>query len=133
MRHSESVHDLKIVCFPKKLVVDGRPELLVFPLQVAFIVATDGGRTVQASSFIPDLATYAVVGSEHRLVYDNILGGDSTLRITFNLASGIYTGTKLIDGRFVARATGVDWDRFNFYLAQIGIVDGERCEVKRLK
>ncbi len=133
MTNREKLQDMTVVCFPKKLVVDGRPELSVFPLQVAFMAVAerDGQVTARASSYVPELATYALDGSKRSLYYDNVLGGDSALRITFETIGGTYVGEKVLAGHCVAQATGRDWNEFFVQLSGVGVVDGERCELHR--
>ncbi|MBI5467315.1 MAG: hypothetical protein HY975_03860 [Candidatus Kerfeldbacteria bacterium] len=132
MSNQDQRPEVTVICFPKKLQIPGRPELSVFPLQVAFMaVAEDDHRLVAiCSSYIPDLATYAVAGSKRSLHYNNVQGGGSQLHITFDEVGGGYVGEKVVDGRSIGLATGRDWREFFTRLAGVGLAEGERCEYR---
>ncbi len=132
MSHHDQRPDVNVVCFPKKLQIPDRPELSVFPLQVAFMAVAerDGQLGAICSSYVPVLPTYAVAGSQRYLRYENILGASSLLHLTFDDVGVRYVGEKVVDGRSIGRAYGRDWERFFTHLAALGIAEDERHEFR---
>ena len=122
---------------PKRLEIEGRPELNVFPLNVLFGCQTtwNGGPALAAALYEPDLESYTA--SEDKtasMEYRNRYGGNGKLVITYDPGKTCsYSGQKFVNGRSCGMAFGSDWGNFFSHFTALGLAMGESCEFKRIQ
>ena len=94
---------------PKHLVVEGREELWVFPLNILFSkfrTESDGSRTMGSAIYNPDLSTFITEKGQWSMTYRNQYGGDSHVIITITTFDLSYRGDKFVNGELVGSADG---------------------------
>ncbi len=111
---------------PKRLEVEGRPELSNFPLNVMFmsICRTDDNyQTVLTVIYLPDFATYQENDKEQKMKYFNSLDKSRKfwLEIIYSKEKGSYTGNKFCGKKFVGGAYGKKWKIFFIHLTLLGV------------
>jgi hypothetical protein len=114
---------------PYPLDVPDRPELSVFPLNVAFAkYKVENNRMISGSAlYLPEFDTFALSGSTVSMRYRNGYGGESSLVIEYDIDKGSYTGSKFVHGKLVVEATGPEWNWFFVHFTILGLSNGERC------
>src|SRR3989344_3223366 len=94
---------------PKHLVVEGRDELWVFPLNILFTkfrTESDGSRTMGSAIYNPDFSSFTQDKEKWSMTYRNQYGSDSYVVITLNTADLSYRGDKFVKGILVGSAEG---------------------------
>ena len=114
---------------PFNLEVEGRPELSLFPRNVAFSKKKNvDGKTIMGSAlYEPDLETFRVWQGKVSLRYHNIHGGNCWLVIEYG-PKYEYVGKKYINDKCVWESSGPGWKMFFVHFTMLGLADGERCE-----
>lgn len=117
MSPREKVGDSPGRYVPEQLVVDGRPELLVF---ASDIVSIGYGREV---TFLPDLESFSETDGKRSLTYRATELEDIDLVVVLNTQTGIYDGALFEKykakgkekERFIARILGHGSDPVSFF------------------
>jgi len=114
---------------PKRLEIEGRPELGAFPFNVLFASWTvkDGSRIMGSAIYEPDLASYKREDGKCEMRYQNAYGGDCRLLIAYNEVKKDYFGEKFVNGKSAGMAMGVEWKMFFVHFTALGLTAGERC------
>lgn len=117
---------LQFMFVPRRLEIEGRPELNNFPFNVVFMSickADDNCLTEQTAVYLPDFTTYGETDTVQRMKYFNSL--DQTrkfwLEILYSKKENSYIGYKYCGEKSVGGASGKDWDSFFSYLTQLGV------------
>jgi hypothetical protein len=115
---------------PRRLEIQGRPELGDFPVNVLFARSgTRGGRRVLGVAlYEPDLSSFRRDADKCVMEYRNAYGGRSRLVIEHDQSTGRYLGHKLVNNQEVGMAGGGDWPMFFTHFTALGLAGGERCE-----
>lgn len=119
---------------PHQLKIKERPELDVFPLNVAFAkFGTRNGKNVMGTAlYEPNLESFKQEEDKCSMKYHNAYGGDCWLLVTYDLAGKSYTGEKFINGKSVGISFGPEWKIFFAHFAILGLTNGERCEFEEI-
>lgn len=131
-------HSLKQGVFfgfvPHRLEIDGRTELNIFPFNVLFAkYKVENGKTVMGSAlYEPDLESFQQKGDKNLMYYHNAYGGKSWLLIEFDSNRKSYLGKKVVDGKDVGMATGMEWNMFFAHFTALGLTNGERCKFEKI-
>lgn len=120
---------------PCEFDIEGKPELRKFPVNVLFakIGLREGVLVIGRAIYDPDLASLDISGSQCSLIYRNKYGGRCWLRITYDTDTEAWEGEKNINGKSVGSASGPEWEGFFTHLTLLGLVNGERCMMERLR
>ncbi len=119
---------------PKKLEIEGKPELSEFPLNILFanFYREQGVNMSATALYEPDLDTYNGKSDEKNMVYRNIYNPENIVVITKCLDH--WEGLKVVNGTFVLLKTvGKTWEEFFSRLTIVGLSDGEKCGFVRLQ
>jgi len=113
---------------PKKLEVEGRPELSLLPLNILFVnFFSQKGINMSASSlYEPDIETFMGGVMGVRMTYRNIYNPENVIILT-RKRSG-WEGKKIIDSKAVLIQEGKDdWNHFFGNFTANGLSEGEDC------
>lgn len=113
----------RFVNIPQKLLIDGRPEISCFPLNILFSsITTEGDKSfISYSTYNPDLATYQEDPKTKRLQYFNTENRDWWIEISYSKENGNYFGNKYYCDKLIQKASANEWDKFFYHLATMGI------------
>ena len=118
---------------PYHLEIEGRPELSLFPLSVAFSEKKikDGKTCFSNALYFPDLESFKLERDKDKvsLRYHNTYGGDCWLLVEYGPTLG-YVGKKFVNGKCNWESSGPEWRMFFVHFTMLGLADGERCEFK---
>jgi hypothetical protein len=106
---------------PSELIVDGRPELAVFPLSIMY---SNPGSAVY-NLYDPDLSTYKCGEEKCAMAYFSRFKRNWHIIIIRDKKSGHYEGRKYHNGKMVLSAIGGDWNGFFGQLTLFGLSEGE--------
>lgn len=111
---------------PKRLEIEGRPELNNFSLNIMFMSvckADDNHQTILTVIYLPDFATYRENDKEQRMKYFNSLDKSRKfwLEIIYSKEKRSYTGNKFCGKKFIGGADGKEWDIFFVHLTLLGV------------
>jgi len=124
---------------PFRLVVENKPELNFFPLNILFAKRKiDNGKVIMGSAlYEPDLTSFKVVDKTVSMTYHNKYGGNSSVVISFseNKNTFHYIGEKFVNDKSVGMADGQisslkdehGWQMFFTHLTLLGLSEGEKC------
>ena len=120
----EKSHRLMFV--PKRLEIEGRPELNNFSLNIMFMSickADDNHQTELTVIYLPDFATYQENDKEQKMKYFNSLDKSRKfwLEIIYSKEKGSYTGNKFYEKKILGSAYGKKWDMFFVHLTLLGV------------
>ncbi len=113
----------KIANIPQKLIIDGRPELSCFPLNILFTsINTEGENSYMSYSvYKPDLETFQEDPKTKRLQYFNSENQDWWIEISYSKENGNYCGSKYFGDKLMQQAFGNEWDKFFYHLTIMGV------------
>jgi hypothetical protein len=119
---------------PRRLEIQGRPELGIFPFNVLFAKhgTRAGRRVLGVALYQPDLASFRRDANKCVMEYRNAYGGGSRLVIEYDQSAGRYWGQKLVNDQVVGMAAGGEWSIFFAHFTALGLTDGETCEFHEL-
>ena len=111
---------------PKRLEIEGKPELNNFPLNVMFMSickADDNHQTELTTIYLPDFATYQENNKEQKMKYFNSLDKSRKfwLEIIYSKEKESYIGNKFCGKKFAGSAYGKEWNMFFVHLTSLGI------------
>ena len=111
---------------PRRLEIEGKPELNNFPLNVVFMSrcqADDNELTELTVIYLPDFTTYQENNKEQKMKYFNSLDKSRKfwLEIIYSKEKGLYTGNKFCGKKFVGGAVGKEWKAFFIHLTLLGV------------
>ena len=124
---------------PDRLVVEDRPGLNFFPLNILFAgFKVENGKTIMGSAlYEPDVSTFKVLDKIISMTYRNKYGGNNFVIISFREDNNtfLYEGEKFVNDKSVCLTTGEitslkdsqGWSMFFTHLTMSGLSDGERC------
>jgi len=120
---------------PKPLIVEGRPELSVFSLNILFmsVANIDGVDTMGRSLYEPDLDLYFANKGQAFLRYFNQYGKQDYIDLRYSASNGQREADKYIAGQLIGKAIGSDWKEFFIQLTAPGLSTGEACLFQPLK
>lgn len=115
---------------PKRLEIEGRPELNNFPFNVLFgrNKSEDEEAIMASALYEPDIMSFKKDGNEWSMNYHNVYGGNSWLSIVYDEVKNSYVGTKFINGESSGMAFGGQWDMFFIHFTMLGVAKGEMCK-----
>ena len=109
---------------PKRLEIDGRPELNHFSVNVLFAGAwREGNQEIHYSVYLPDFLTYTEGDKNQGMEYYNAIDRNWWLWISRNKESGYYIGFKY-RGRnteSIGGASGMNYEAFFRFFTGLGI------------
>ena len=109
---------------PKRLEIEGRPELSDFPATVCFAGFVQGNgcqRVLCEAAYQPELESLKTQGDCRVLRYTGLYNPDFTLEISHNLVSDGYFGEKFCCGEYAGAAGGSSWEGFFAHFSGLGI------------
>jgi len=121
---------------PQRLIVNDRPELSNFPLNIAFAsVIKKGNQIIMASAlYEPDFSSFKEEvdedGREKQIMnYFNKYGHQWRVEIWYHKESKSYFGFKCSgsDNESKGGASGSQWEGFFSHLTILGLSNGEPC------
>jgi hypothetical protein len=127
--NSKEINQPPMVGFvPKRLEIEGRPDLNPFPLNMLFAAFKNerGKKIAYSALYQPDLATFKKEKGILSMKYDNFYG-ESWVIIEYVDSVRSYIGTKYVDGQAVRNAVGVDFIMFFAHFTAQGLADNEPC------
>lgn len=104
---------------PSELIVDGRPELAVFPLNIMY----SNGNAFNI--YEPDFSSYKCGEEKYAMAYVSKYKRNWYIIIIHDKKTGRYEGRKYHDGKEVLITYGNDWRSFFTHLTLFGLSDGE--------
>jgi len=118
---------------PKRLEVEGRPELENFPFNVMFQSFTEKKDKLISGTALyePDIESYEIEDKEIQMTYRNKFCHNQFLIIVYNEDKKSYKGYKYI-GKDRSYAVGENWQQFFIHFTMIGLLFGEACEFKEV-
>jgi len=115
---------------PKKLEIEGRPELSVFPFNVMFMrFKNENSKRIAGSAvYDPDLNSLQRGADKWSMRYNNAYGGDNWLTIEYDVVNKSYHGKKFVNNECVGTTYGQEWKGFFIHFTILGLSNGERCK-----
>jgi len=121
-------NNYQVAFVPKRLEVDGRPELNHFPLNVLFAGTRkedDDKQRIHYSVYLPDFSTYTEDDKNQAMEYYNKIDRNWWLWISRNKESGSYVGYKYRGSRrdpeSFGSATGMNYELFFRFFTALGV------------
>ena len=116
---------------PRRIEIEGRPELSLFPLNVIFAgLKNEGGKLIMGTSvYEPDLTSFRDENGMLSMKYDNIYG-ESLVVIEYNKATKYWLGTKYVKGESAGGSIGMDWHMFFSHFTILGLANFEHCKME---
>jgi hypothetical protein len=116
---------------PRRIEIEGRPELQLFPLNILFagLKNEDGKLIMGTSVYEPDLTSFREDREMLSMKYDNIYG-ESQVIIEYNTVTKYWLGTKYIKGGSAGGAIGMDWHMFFSHFTMLGLANFEPCKME---
>lgn len=128
----ENFNETEFGFIPKPLIVDGRPELSVFPLNVLFgqgrphpHFGWHGLEQYQTALYLPDLSSYAENDGLASMCYYNQHNRDFWLKISYRQSENGYCGEKFFGFKKLSMSVGFEWKQFFIHLTMVGLAEGE--------
>jgi len=120
---------------PSPLLLEDRPELAVFSLNVMFMSQANinGVDTSGTALYEPFFASYRKNGHTQSMRYYNIYSEEDYIDMTYSSDKWKYIGVKYIKGKEVLSAYGADWRMFFVHLTMNGLAKCESCIFKPLQ
>ena len=118
---------------PRKLHINDRPELGVFPLNILFMKYRSYYGEMQSgtSLYEPVIDSYEDIIDRQRLLYRNIYNPRNKIIIVYYPEEEKYEGHKYVNGECVLQSYGLDWKIFFTHLTMGGLQNGEGCKFKK--
>lgn len=117
---------------PHRLVINDKPELSDFPLNILFgnFITINGVDMSATALYKPDVESYREGEGGRSLDYRNIYNQDNLVTITRQEEK--WTGTKVINEKVTLIAEGRMWQQFFTQLTIVGLSNGEKCRYQSL-
>lgn len=118
---------------PKRLEVEGRPELSDFPFNILFMsfLVVRGVDMSATALYEPDTETYLDDFEKRSMTYRNKYGSGN--KVIVSKYADRWEGAKTVNGKVILLACGKTWKQFFVHLTIAGLSDGEKCSFERLQ
>ena len=115
---------------PRRLEIEGLPELSDFPFNVLFMsfTAESGVKLSGSALYNPNFYTFKKNGSKLSMQYRNTYGGESWLLIDYDSKNKSWVGEKFVNGKSIGMAYGHEWNVFFIHFTMLGLKNGELCK-----
>jgi len=121
---------------PSPLLIEDRPELAVFPLNVMFVSLAniDGVDTSGTALYEPNILSYVVEAKVRSMRYYNKYSEEDYIDIKhyINADRYEYEGDKYVKNSHVLSAYGASWKGFFIHLTIKGLSKDEGCMFSKL-
>lgn len=132
MENSKGNREPMYAFIPRRLEIEGKPYLSVFPYHVLIKrYNTDewGNMFIAEATYIPDFETYQDTGTMLSMRYLNKYASASSLLFSYDKSEKSYVCEKYLGETCVGLAEGgKDWNLFFLHVALLGIGLGETCK-----
>ena len=120
---------------PHRLEIDGVPELNHFSFNVLFASfgIRDGEKVMGDAIYNPDFSSFKKDGEKYSMQYRNSYGGESWLRVDYDIKKESWVGEKFVNGESVGMAFGSEWQMFFVHFTMLGLKNGERCMFEKVE
>jgi len=119
---------------PRRLGIEGLPKYNNMPFNVMFqkFISKNGIIISGTAIYEPSFLTFQENEDNCSMIYKNIYGGNSWLKVSYNNQENTWNGLKVVNDKSAGQAFGTDWKIFFIHFTMLGLSNGEKCKLEKL-